>query len=69
MEKVMTIQEAGKELARRGIEMGPDDHRSALDVLAAHTAPNIGHIALEEPVEVIHTTDRQPRGELPYFVK
>lgn len=69
MEIEMTIQEAGKELARRGIEVGPDDPRSPLDVLAEHTAPDVGHIALDTPIETIPTTDRQLRGDRPYFVK
>ncbi|MCX6727723.1 MAG: hypothetical protein NTX11_02845 [Candidatus Saccharibacteria bacterium] len=69
MEKEMTIQEAGKELARRRIEVGPDDPRSPLEILAAHTAPNIGQVALVAPLEVVTSTERQPRGDVPYFVK
>lgn len=49
MEKVMTIQEAGKELVRLGIEIGLDDPRSPLDVLAAKTTQLIGRIAVDGP--------------------
>lgn len=58
MENEMTIQEAGRELAKRGIEVGPDDPRSPLYVLAEHAAPEIGHIALDAPIVPSPTTVR-----------
>ena len=57
-EQKPTIQDAGRQLAERGIEVGPDDRRPLQEILVAYQVRSVGATALDGVRDT--TVDEQP---------